>query len=155
MHTRTSHDNPLNDVRSISWNLYLLIFKITHRYKSFHSVLNEQLKRFTLQHFICEKKHHIFYFIASILILLFKRSVVINIISNISMVYEISSRRKRREGYHTIVVTRLWDQQQVSMMICTECRHISENLERYKAHLKEPRHINNYRDLAYKGKTKK
>ena len=71
------------------------------------------------------------------------------------MVYEISSRRKRREGYHTIVVTRLWDQQQVSMLICTECRHISENEERYKAHLKEPRHINNYRDLAYKGKIRK
>ena len=70
------------------------------------------------------------------------------------MVYEISSRRKRREGFHTIVVTRMWDKQEVSMMICTECRHISENEERYKAHLKEPRHINNYRDLAYKGKFK-
>lgn len=37
------------------------------------------------------------------------------------------------------------------LFTCSECRHVSENEERYQSHLMEPRHINNYRDLAYKG----
>jgi hypothetical protein len=64
------------------------------------------------------------------------------------MVYETGAGRTRKEGYITLV-RKKWDK--VSLIVCTECRHISENEERYKAHLKEPRHINNYRDLAYKG----
>ena len=70
------------------------------------------------------------------------------------MVYEIGTRRNRKEGYTTLVkgnsIRKKWDKD-VSLIICTVCKHISENEERYKAHLKEPRHINNYRDLAYKG----
>ena len=66
------------------------------------------------------------------------------------MVSELVRRRSRTAGYITLVKTK-WDNH-VSLMMCTECGHISENEKRYKEHLKEPRHINNYRDLAYKGK---
>ena len=66
------------------------------------------------------------------------------------MVSELVRRRSRSAGYITLVKTKY--DNHVSLMMCTECGHISENEKRYKEHLKEPRHINNYRDLAYKGK---
>ena len=65
------------------------------------------------------------------------------------MVFETVTQRCRRESYEAILKKN--SDKKVSLVTCTECRHVSENEERYKAHLKEPRHINNYRDLAYKG----
>ena len=68
------------------------------------------------------------------------------------MVFETVAQRRRRENYEAIVKKN--SKKKIPLMTCTECRHVSENEERYKAHLKEPRHINNYRDLAYKGEYK-
>ena len=33
--------------------------------------------------------------------------------------------------------------------ICDECKFVAESDSRYDAHLKEPRHVNYYRNLAY------
>ena len=70
------------------------------------------------------------------------------------MVYESVAQRKRREKHSSGSGKKADDQEAEETkkyIICTECRHVSENEERYKAHFTEPRHVNNYRDLAYKG----
>ena len=33
--------------------------------------------------------------------------------------------------------------------VCEECKFAAESDSRYEAHLKEPRHVNYYRNLAY------
>ena len=65
------------------------------------------------------------------------------------MLFETSAQRNRRESCEAILKNT--SSKQVPVVTCSECKHVSENEERYKAHLKEPRHVNNYRDLAYKG----
>jgi len=37
----------------------------------------------------------------------------------------------------------------VRLRICDECKFVAESDSRYDAHLKEPRHVNYYRNLAY------
>jgi len=39
--------------------------------------------------------------------------------------------------------------QVVRLRICEECKFAAESDSRYEAHLKEPRHVNYYRNLAY------
>jgi len=39
--------------------------------------------------------------------------------------------------------------QVVRLRICEECKFAAESDARYEAHLKEPRHVNYYRNLAY------
>ena len=60
---------------------------------------------------------------------------------DIKMVYSTVEQRRRKDR----------NDPNGPFITCTECRHVSENEERYRAHFKEPRHVNNYRDLAYKG----
>ena len=78
---------------------------------------------------------------------LFQNTVICYCI--ISMVFETGDQRNRRESCEAILNNA--SSKQVPVVTCNECKHVSENEERYKAHLKEPRHVNNYRDLAYKG----
>jgi len=70
------------------------------------------------------------------------------------MVYESVDQRRRREKHSAIKGTgdegNGEDGGKKRFIMCPECRHVSENEERYKAHFTEPRHVNNYRDLAYK-----
>ena len=35
---------------------------------------------------------------------------------------------------------------------CSECKYMSNSKIRYDAHFKQPKHVNQYRDRAYKGK---
>ena len=37
----------------------------------------------------------------------------------------------------------------IIIRICEECKFAAESDSRYEAHLKEPRHVNYYRNLAY------
>ena len=39
-----------------------------------------------------------------------------------------------------------------NFITCSECKYVAENSSRFEAHFKEPRHVNNYRNLAYKCK---
>ena len=38
-----------------------------------------------------------------------------------------------------------------TLYICSECKYMSNNKLRYDAHFKQPRHVNQYRQRAYKG----
>lgn len=33
---------------------------------------------------------------------------------------------------------------------CSECKYVSHSEQRFEQHFKQPRHVNNYRDMAYK-----
>jgi len=37
-----------------------------------------------------------------------------------------------------------------TLYICSECKYMSNNKSRYDAHFKQPRHVNQYRQRAYK-----
>ena len=39
-----------------------------------------------------------------------------------------------------------------TLYTCSECRYLTTNKDRYDKHFRQPRHINQYRDRAYKGK---
>ena len=96
------------------------------------------------------------YIVKCIAALLFKVHKVLKIFEALktAMVLGSDNQRKRREihsksGSNSFSNSR---ESKKSFIVCPECRHVSENEERYKAHFNEPRHVNNYRDLAYKGK---
>jgi len=36
------------------------------------------------------------------------------------------------------------------LVVCNDCRHVAKDQERHKEHLKEARHINALRNLAYR-----
>ena len=40
-----------------------------------------------------------------------------------------------------------------SLYQCSECKYMTNSKQRYDKHFKQPRHVNFYRDRAYKGKT--
>ena len=39
------------------------------------------------------------------------------------------------------------------LVVCTDCGHVAKDQERHKEHLKEARHINTLRNLAYRQAT--
>merc|ERR1712080_607778 len=41
------------------------------------------------------------------------------------------------------------------LVVCTECGHVANNEERHKEHFQELRHINHFRDMAYRDPKKK
>lgn len=42
-----------------------------------------------------------------------------------------------------------------SLQVCHECKYVCESEARFKAHLKEPRHVNHYRNMAYQDPKKR
>ena len=40
-----------------------------------------------------------------------------------------------------------------SLYQCSECKYMTNSKQRYDKHFKQPRHVNFYRDRAYKGNT--
>ena len=39
-----------------------------------------------------------------------------------------------------------------TLYTCSECKYLSTNKARFDKHFRQPRHVNQYRDRAYKGK---
>ena len=38
----------------------------------------------------------------------------------------------------------------LSLVVCKDCRHMAQDEERHKQHMKEARHVHCYRNLAYR-----